>query len=131
MRGGEDAGVGGTLSIERGDLVLRADGQERTRVALRRIRTARRTRGSPVIVLHHEEGVLLLYFVEPPALSLRSDRRRGPLDRLSGDRALARAAGMARLRGSARVLRARVREWEGAIRAQTGSTATNLRPREE
>jgi len=132
VRGGEEAFVGGTLSIERRDLVLRGEGEERARIALSRVRTARRTRGTPVIVLRVDDGVLLLYFVEPPRLSLRGEapKLRG-WDRVSGDRGLARAAGMTRLRTAGKDLRGRVKEWERAIRAQAGSTATNLRPREE
>lgn len=112
----------GSLTLEADALVFAPAGEagRREPISLDAVATAKRLRGSPVMVVTHREGPTTartaFYFVQPPALRVPDDATevRRPFQRTT--RRTIRRRGVSTLAGANRFLREDVRAWERAVR---------------
>ncbi len=123
VRGREPIDVRGTLSMSDDALVFEDDDGAMTRLRFVDVETAKRLRGSPVLVVRHVDrtlGETAFYFTEPPplhppdpaTLSLREATRRKPSQRRQ------RRDNTGYLAGRGRTLRPTIEGWATETRAK-------------
>ena len=118
----------GTLSLQPDAIAFVAsDGSQDLRIPLAQVRKARRLRGSPVLVVAHDDGGRTVrtafYFVQPPPLEdFRGEglERPAPLGFRKSSRRRARRQNIGYLGTWNRQLKADIEEWERAIRHAVG-----------
>lgn len=127
VRGREPIDMRGTLSMSDDALVFEDDEGTTIRLRFADVETAKRLRGSPVLVVRHADrtrGETAFYFTEPPplhppdpaTLSLREAARRKPSQRRQ------RRDNTGYLSGHGRVLRPTIEAWAIETRARILAT---------
>jgi hypothetical protein len=130
VRGSEPLDVRGTLSMSDDALVFADDDGAATPIRFADLETAKRLRGSPVLVIRHVDrarGETAFYFTEPPplqppdpaTLSLREATRRKPSQRRQ------RRDNTGYLAGHGRALRPTIEGWATETRAKILATRSD------